>query len=456
MTDIRDLGINANLGVEIKDFMNDPQFYPKNQQKFFFDDSMSYYQQLCKITKLLTEFQNAFAIVYENEEALAESQLTQEDIDNAVNELRTAIEEQLEVITDDIDNIQEDVGNINELLADHTEAIGTLSDAVDVLEEQMRVANIQIADRLKDVRIYGQGFVPGASTIVDGIKYLELNVESTAGGTVTSITAGNGLTGGTITGAGTIAIDDEVVALKTDLPNLSNYVLKSEANGYNDILTTASAQQIYQTMANMSNYVAKTEATGYGDILTKTEAQGIYTPLTNDVVSNDTLNSIADMNAPKIMAQDSNNAVLSLTTVSNNPTIRERYSLYGATGETTNQTADVTFDGTQFEVSSAKIKVKDIFAPLSQTYSNIQVTVTPTAQSVYQPWDTEQKYGYMSTLSVSGITTNSLIKNIVMSDTLLNASAPYIETETNSLVMYFESGDTISGTIYLIVTEEVL
>lgn len=455
MSNIRDLGINANSVIEIQNFMNDPQFHPKNQQKFFFDDSMSYYQQLLKITKLITEFQSAFAIVYENESTLAENQLTQEDIDTAINELREAIDTELATLTDDVNGLQDDVGNINDLLAEHSDAISTLSAAVGVLQQQMTTANTEIANRLKDVRIYGTGFVPGASTIVDGIKYLELNVESSAGGTVTSITAGNGLTGGTITGTGTIAVDDEVVALKTDLPNLSNYIQKSEANGYNDILTTASAQQIYQPKTGMSDYVAKADATGYGDILTKTEAQSIYTPLSNDVVSNATLNNIADMSTPKIMAQDSSNAVLSLTTVSNNPTIRERYSLYGATGETTNQTADVQFDGSQFEVSNSKITVKDIFAPLSVTYQNIQVAVTPVADPIYQVWDTDQKYGYKSVLTINGLTANSLIKNIVMSDNILSAIAPYMDTGTDSLTMYFESNETISGTIYLLVTEEI-
>ena len=89
------------------------------------------------------------------------------------------------------------------------------------------------------------------------------------------------------------------------------------------------------------------------------------------------------------------------------------------------------------------------------TRSNISVSVTPTALSSYCSWDTEQKYGYSATITVSGITTNSLIQNIVMTDTLLSAIANVVTTTTNGLIFYTTDATALSGTIYTLVTMEV-
>ena len=89
------------------------------------------------------------------------------------------------------------------------------------------------------------------------------------------------------------------------------------------------------------------------------------------------------------------------------------------------------------------------------TRSNISVSATPTALSSYCSWDTEQKYGYSATITVSGITTNSLIQNIVMTDTLLSAIANVVTTTTNGLIFYTTDATALSGTIYTLVTMEV-
>lgn len=87
--------------------------------------------------------------------------------------------------------------------------------------------------------------------------------------------------------------------------------------------------------------------------------------------------------------------------------------------------------------------------------SNISVSVTPTALSSYQSWDSANKYGYSASVTVSGLTTNSLIQNIVMTDTLLDSIAPVITTSANSLTFYCESATALIGTIYTLVTTEV-
>ena len=88
-------------------------------------------------------------------------------------------------------------------------------------------------------------------------------------------------------------------------------------------------------------------------------------------------------------------------------------------------------------------------------YTNIIVYVTPTALSTYCDWDTEQKYGYSATVTVNGITTNSLIQNLVMTDTLLDSVACIVTTTRNGLIFYTEDATALDGVIYNLVTMEV-
>ncbi len=89
------------------------------------------------------------------------------------------------------------------------------------------------------------------------------------------------------------------------------------------------------------------------------------------------------------------------------------------------------------------------------TYSNISVSVTSTKMSSSQSWDSEKKYGYSATVTLSGLATTSLILNIVMTDTLLDSVAPIVTTGANSLTFYTEDATALSGTIYTLVTSEV-
>ena len=244
MINLDEIKIDEVGAKEIIDFVHDVKFNPKNQQKYFFDEAMSYYKELCKISKQIVDFQEAFKAVYANEKEIA---------NNAVS-----------------------VSQLNEALA-------SLKSHVD---EEISSIETQLSGKLINVEITGTGFIPGESYIENGVKHIEMNVASEAGGTVTSITAGNGLTGGTIMGAGTIAIDPTIVAMVT---TLNNYVAKADAPGYDDILTKTEASSDYVakedaegyddilTEANAATtYVAKADAPGYADILTKTEAANEY------------------------------------------------------------------------------------------------------------------------------------------------------------------------------------
>ena len=88
------------------------------------------------------------------------------------------------------------------------------------------------------------------------------------------------------------------------------------------------------------------------------------------------------------------------------------------------------------------------------TRNNITVDVTPTALESYCAWDTEQKYGYSATVTISGLTENSLIQNLVMTDTLLKAVAPIATTGANTLTFYTKDATALSGIIYTLVTTE--
>lgn len=87
--------------------------------------------------------------------------------------------------------------------------------------------------------------------------------------------------------------------------------------------------------------------------------------------------------------------------------------------------------------------------------NNIAVNVTPTAIGSYNSWDTQKLYGYKATITVNGLTTNSMIENIIMSDTLMNAVAPVVTTGTNSLIFYTQSNELLSGLISMLITSEV-
>lgn len=70
---------------------------------------------------------------------------------------------------------------------------------------------------------------------------------------------------------------------------MSSYVAKSEATGYDDILTQTDAEDTYMQIANMADYVQKSQAVGYNDILTNTNANANYVKKVDATGYNDIL-----------------------------------------------------------------------------------------------------------------------------------------------------------------------
>lgn len=87
--------------------------------------------------------------------------------------------------------------------------------------------------------------------------------------------------------------------------------------------------------------------------------------------------------------------------------------------------------------------------------SNITVNVTTVALASYCAWDTQKVYGFKATITINGLTTNSLIENLIMSDTLMSAVGPVATTGTNSLTFYTQDNTALSGKIITLVTSEV-
>lgn len=108
--------------------------------------------------------------------------------------------------------------------------------------------------------------------------------------------------GGIKVGSG-LSIDSNGVLNATGSPgDLSAYVKKVDAPGYNDILTQTVASATYQTIANMANYVTIANAPGYNDILTRTVASTTYQTIANmsNYVTNNTIASSTQLGLVKV------------------------------------------------------------------------------------------------------------------------------------------------------------
>ena len=131
----------------------------------------------------------------------------------------------------------------------------------------------------------------------------------------------------------------------------------------------------------------------------------------------------------------------------------DRYSSEAATNTT-------YFNALNTEINKLKTKYNDDFYTnttnavekfTNQEFTslkNLSVTnSTPTQMSSFCDWDTKNQYGYKVVIPATGVSVNSIIQNIVMTDTLLEVIAPYITTINNSLVLYTKDATPVTGTI---------
>lgn len=70
MSDFKSPLDNTKLFNDIKNFLNNPEFKPKKQSRYFGSEAMSYYQALLEIYKVLTRHDETFKDVWKNEEKI--------------------------------------------------------------------------------------------------------------------------------------------------------------------------------------------------------------------------------------------------------------------------------------------------------------------------------------------------------------------------------------------------
>lgn len=77
----------ADVYGEIINWEKDPMNKPQNQNKYFFSDGKTYYEQICKMLRLMSVFKEAFNQIYNNEDEISEAW------ENFVNNLSASVVE---------------------------------------------------------------------------------------------------------------------------------------------------------------------------------------------------------------------------------------------------------------------------------------------------------------------------------------------------------------------------
>ena len=554
--DLKDLKDMQSLVDDIEDFINNPKFNPTNQNKWFFSDGLSYYQQLCEILKTLTYFQESFKLVYENEQTLANAYKDVETLPDEFKGLSTKVDTLAEQVSSEIarletlesDNeqnkkdiiaLQVDDGtmksDISTLKDDNTtnkSNIATLQEdnntnKTNISNNATEIKALQDADFLKLV-----GFLNSENVSVvdhgkvDGKQTFTISVTGTTPVNLTkNVTYFNDNSTQPIATSCNMELDSANNTIKMTLNNVSDGVsgstestiklstdefkiLNNQIMLAKDYLDATTAQSTYLSQADASEtYTTKTEASNtYAtktDLTAETTARtSIDTQLQNSLATKANTEDVASTYATKASLEQE---LEDLTTTFNNAIATKQNTLVsgtniksingssvlgsgnleiealptggikgnllykksatdgdvGWTGITTdnlltqdNIVNNLTSASTTNALGASQGKVLNDKFSITK-YSDITVSVTPTALSSYQTWDTANAYGYSADIAINGITENSLIQNIIMTDTLLSAIAPVITTDSNKLTVYTSSADALSGTIISLYTQEV-
>ena len=295
----------------IVDWKKDPLVKPDNQNKYFFSDGKTYYEQICKILKILSTFDTAFNTIYADIDDLAEQiqtgGVTQEELEEAISTLQTLLQGEIDALDGRLDTAETNIGNLQTLTSTHTSQITTINTAIGTIETSLAS---KIGDAPSDGHTYGRkngawtqvtGGGGGGTTDYDDLSNKpQINGNTLSGnktgsqlGLVDTGTLSSYVAKADAPGYADILTQTSASSTYQTQNGMSSYVSKAEAPGYGDILTQTSASSTYQTQSGMSSYVSKTEAPGYADILTQTSASSTYTPLSNGVVSSALLQNLA-------------------------------------------------------------------------------------------------------------------------------------------------------------------
>ena len=532
--DLKELKDTQSLVDDIEDFINNPKFNPTNQNKWFFSDGLSYYQQLCEILKTLTYFQESFKLVYENEKTIAnayeevatlpeefktlsskvdtiaeqvsseiarietlesdneqnkkdivalqvddgtmKSDITNLKADNTQNKndivsLKadndtnknniSALQEDNTTNKANISTLQEDnttnKANISALQSDNTtnkEDIATLKADNSTNKENINtntnnITALQEADFLKLV-----GFLNSENVSVidhgkvDGKQTFTISVTGTTPVNLTkNISYFNDNSTQTIATACDLILDSANNTIKLTLNNFSDGVSGSTES------TIKLSTDEFKILNNQIMLVK--------DYATTTALEEGLANKQDTLVSGSSIKTINNQDV--LGSGNVDIEALPIGGVKGNLLYKksETDGDVGWTGITTDNllTQDniinhLNSSSTTNVLGASQGKVLNDKFSITK-YSNIEISLTPSALSDYQTWDTSKAYGYSADIVISGITANSLIQNIIMTDTLLSAIAPVITTGSDKLTIYTSSADTLSGTIISLYTQEV-
>lgn len=165
----------SDLYDSIVDWQNDPLIKPDNQNKYLFSDGKTYYEELCKILKLLSTFKTGFNQIYDNldelEEQIHQSGVTQEELNTAINNLHTIItgeiatlesslssdisdlDTSLTALTSRVGTNETNISALQTLTSTHTSDINTINTAITSIQADLLT---KISDAPQDGKTYGR------------------------------------------------------------------------------------------------------------------------------------------------------------------------------------------------------------------------------------------------------------------------------------------------------------
>lgn len=150
MAHIDELPMSNDILKSIENFLNNPDFNPKNQSRYFYSDAKSYYQALSQIYKVLKNHDESFIKVWENEKNIARAEdapVSDDDLENAINELRNEIIEMLDSYV-----VKEDAPGFDDILTKtEAETIYATLDSINSLSERMDTAEEDINHHDEDI-----------------------------------------------------------------------------------------------------------------------------------------------------------------------------------------------------------------------------------------------------------------------------------------------------------------
>lgn len=83
---------------------------------------------------------------------------------------------------------------------------------------------------------------------------------------------------------------------------------------------------------------------------------------------------------------------------------------------------------------------------LDLTFTNVLVSGVPTSNTA-QEWDTSSEYLYHLDVSLLGVTANHIISNFIVPTSLREIIAPYVETISNGVRLFFGNNALVNSSI---------